>query len=101
MEAVMMACGHTSNASKVVDRVNVPFCIICMCDEVLIEKPSLEGRKAKCHYYGTKTHRNECPKCTRGGNCQCIEDSDWKLGFFGFREGQPYDEFYCGCMGWD
>ena len=88
---ILMKCGHTANSTIIDDAGNkLPACVICCCTEVDNNRPSLEGRKARC--------------------CDCgkLVDSDWKLPFFKYK-GTWYkvfkkvneDEFYCGCNGWD
>lgn len=47
------------------------------------KRPDLTGRKAKCSY-GDK-----------------IVDSKWSLPFFNYRPGKEFDEYYCGCWGWE
>jgi len=85
----MMACGHRANAhgSKVVDGVRVEFphaCVICDCFTIADSPPDLTGRKARCSY------------------CKKERDSTDKwLAFFGHRPNELYDEYYCGCRGWD
>lgn len=80
MNNPMMKCGHTANA---VDQHGNPVCIICMCTEIQEEKPSLEGRMAKC------------------SDCGNITTSDWNLPFFKYCPDKEYDEYYDGCFGWD
>ena len=43
----------------------------------------LEGRKARCAWCNKKT------------------DSCWDLPFFEYKPNKEYDEYYCGCGGWD
>lgn len=76
---VTMKCGHTANA----ERNGKPYCVICGCDEVQEEKPNLDGRKAKCSW------------------CGKITDSSTTLAFFRHKPESEYDEYYCGCYGWD
>ena len=49
------------------------------------EKPSLEGRKAKC----TFNHPNG----------EDVTDSDWNLPFFEHHPEEKFDRYYCGCKG--
>lgn len=76
---VMMKCGHTANA--VCD--GKPCCVICNCFETKDDRPSLEGRMAKC------------------GECGHITQSRYDLPFFLYRADKDTDEYYCGCHGWD
>ena len=57
--------------------------VICDCTELADENPSLQGRKAKCSF------------------CGQIKDSDYDLPFFEYKPDKEYDEYYCGCGGWD
>lgn len=114
MMAEMMACGHAANA---VDGKGNPVCAICYgihqgATEV-VETPSLDGRKARCAYYGSTFERPgarfgcSCYQCakryrTEGKRtCKCERDSSTNLAFFEHRPDEKYDQFYCGCHGWD
>lgn len=79
-EKVLMKCGHTANGTTMDGK---PYCVICNCKEVREDKPSLEGRKAKC------------------GWCERMVDSNYNLPFFEYKPNEEYDEYYCGCNGWD
>lgn len=123
----MMACGHVENAVEhLADGTTRPACAICAGIDPrakqVVERPSLEGRQARC------------------GSCKTTTPSDWELAFFEFRgEGSrqakescqncgysivahtaevrargvkvcdefhargawEFDGFYCGCQGWD
>lgn len=98
---IMMACGHAANSVHHLDDGTVePACFICSCFTLGFE-PDLTDRVARCGYYGRNTHKNECPICTYGGICRCERPSSTDLAFFGYHPDKPYDEFYCGCWGWD
>ena len=75
-----MKCGHIAQGYN---QKGEPICIICDCSEIDNEKPDLTGRMAYC---------TECSSCTQ---------SDWNLAFFKYNENLGYDEYYCGCHGWD
>ena len=82
-ERPLMACGHVANGT----REGKPVCVICVgihkgAEEVAPERPSLEGRRAKC----------ACGKGT---------ESDYNLPFFEHRPLWETDAYYCGCDGWD
>ena len=83
----LMQCGHTANAHQ----DGKPVCVICIGIDagatVIVEKPDLTGRKARCSYYGSK--------------CQNERGSDYNLAFFEHRPNQEHDGYYCGCWGWD
>lgn len=84
MNIPMMKCGHSANAEN---GKGYPACAICAPDprayQVDSNPPSLEGRKARCTYYGTPTRHNEC---NYGGErdaiCHCEQPSSTKLPFF-------------------
>ena len=82
MKETVMKCGHTANSYKLTKDKKIPYCVICNCFEIA-EKPSLEGRMARCHYCGRKT------------------SSSWDLPFFQYNENSYEDEYYDGCFGWD
>lgn len=48
----------------------------------IVERPSIEGRQAKC------------------SDCGRTAKSDWDLPFFRYQPDRTYDEFYNGCRGW-
>lgn len=78
-----MKCGCTNNA---VNGEGKPSCAIHGCSVIEFKcegKKGLEGRKAKCSYGDT------------------IVDSSWGLAFFQHKPKEEFDEFYCGCCGWD
>lgn len=110
MNTPMMKCGHAANA---VDSEGKPVCVICHgivdgATEIDESPPGLEGRKARCVYYGKVFHfgyyGNECSVCGKRDDniCHCERDSDTdKLAFFEHRPGEEFDLFYCGCHSWD
>ena len=75
-----MKCGHTANGEN---EKQYQFCVICSCGEKSSSYPSLENRKAKCSYGDS------------------IVNSDYNLAFFKHKPDNEYDEYYCGCFGWD
>ena len=81
-DKVMMACGHTSNGFQYTENGPITCCVICGCTTTS-EDPDLTGRSAKC---------SDCVKVT---------DSKMKLPFFRYCWTKPFDEYYCGCRGWD
>lgn len=95
-----MQCGHTANATM----GNQPCCAICITAGTsskaleavtrMMTKPSLEGRKARCSY-GMQNGQ-----CLRNRKFTEI-DSTYDLAFFKYKPEADYDEYYCGCFGWD
>ena len=94
MDKPMMKCGHAANATcrgkaGVKYDPPIPSCAICFCIEIDEAPPSLNGRQAKCDYFGRSWGRNSGPiyggstECNRENGCHCIVDSDSeKLPFF-------------------
>lgn len=104
MSKPMMKCGH---AAQAIDGKGDPACVICHPDPeariVANPAPSLEGRRARCAYYGSvPTGRNHSSnhRCKRSDPCLCEEDSSATLAFFEHKPGKDFDGFYCGCWGW-
>lgn len=83
MEKVMMKCGHASNATK----NGKPCCVICIGltpdAEIVADTPDLTGRIARCSY------------------CKKEAPSSLGLAFFLHLPDREYDDYYCGCCGWD
>jgi len=79
----LMKCGHVAQGTAIVGGEHIPVCVICDCIDVAEYTPDLEGRKAKCHY------------------CGAVVESNLQLPFFGYCPDHEYDDYYCGCYGWD
>lgn len=77
---MLMKCGHVSNA---VTHDGKHVCVICNCKEVSKNDIILKERKARC--------------------CMCgrITESKETLPFFKYTPNKEFDEYYCGCGGWD
>ena len=89
----MMKCGHVANA---VTADNQPACAICGCTELSEQETDLTGRKARCVYYGRRFfHQGRMVTCTSE------DKSSTSLPFFAHKPESDYDEYYCGCCGWD
>lgn len=80
MTTPMMTCGHAANATS----NGSPACAICGTVTVATEAPDLTGREARCY-------------------CGSVASSEKReyLAFFSHRPGAEFDEYYCGCRGWD
>jgi hypothetical protein len=86
--SILMKCGHSDNAKRVLNNgEQIPACVICGCTEVAETPIDLTGRKARCTYYGSKCHSEI--------------DSRLNLAFFNHKPDSKYDEYYCGCWGWN
>ena len=93
----MMKCGHSANANRIhKDGTKTPSCAICAGitpdAEIVVDAPDLEGRKARCSYFGT-SHGST--------TCHGEVASSPNAAFFEHRPGAEFDRFYCGCWGWD
>ncbi len=75
----LMVCGCA--AQGMLD--GVPGCAIHLVTVPMDKLPDLTNRQMKCSY---------------GGN---TKPSDRKAAFFIHHPNQKYDEYYCGCWGWD
>ena len=89
MTKPMMKCGHTANATS----EDKPCCVICAPKKEAFQislDPDLTGRMMKCSY-------------TRGRNGETHKPVPSKLtaAFFEYRPDREFDEYYCGCWGWD
>ena len=82
MSTQMMACGHASNAVS----NGKPACAICNVTTIAKDAVDLSNRQARCSYYK---------------NCKSSSPSSKDLAFFGYKPDREFDNYYCGCMGWD
>jgi hypothetical protein len=77
-EIIFMKCNCVADATC----NGKPSCATHSCQEQ-VPAPNLKGRKAICSY---------------GHN---VVDSDGALAFFRYKPDKEYDDYYCGCYGWD
>ena len=87
----MMGCGHTANAKN---GAGEPSCVICVGihpgAETVVEGPDLSGRQMTCSY------------ASRGGaGRHAPQPSNTQAAFFSQHPDREFDEYYCGCYGWD
>lgn len=107
----MLECGHAANAH---DSEGKPSCAICVglhpgAKIVAVNPPDLSTRRARCDYFSKGTAKGRGLRCSNecnyGGNsettCKCEQPSSSDLPFFKHRPSEPFDEFYCGCWGWN
>lgn len=103
----MLKCGHSANAT---DGNGKPCCAICAPNPSAYQIVGIDltGRKARCSYYNkpyTTGNRggNECDTCSKQPDhrCHCERPSSTELAFFASHPDKEFDEFYCGCSGWD
>lgn len=82
MRTYLMKC-NCSNVGTYAnkDNVMVPYCGLHRCFEV-VPDPDLTNRVSFCY----------CGKSTK---------SKIDIAFFKYRPEKEYDEYYCGCHGWD
>lgn len=100
-ETPMMACGHSANATcsrhaGITHDPPIPACAICDCITVVPTAPDLTGRRARCSYYG-----KVAPRRWRTSVCTSEIASNPHSAFFQHHPEREFDEFYCGCWGWD
>lgn len=110
MNKPMMMCGHAANAEQILpDGKRIPSCAICIginpgASIINESPPSLEGKKARCTYFGSvpegRNHESNYG-CKRGEPCNCERPSSPDLAFFEHKPSAEFDSFYCGCWGWD
>ena len=107
MSHVLMKCGCVSNAINA--KTNEPVCIIHMGltkDAEIIDSnpPTLVNRMARCNYFGkipSGSNHSSNYGCKRGEHCMCQQPSSLDLPFFSINNTKEFDEFYCGCWGWE
>ena len=121
----MLACGCAAMSTHGNEHdglpPNHPSCITHFDDPKglgckVVDAPDLTGRKARCMMYSDrplkKPHRNSGPiygggeeagMCDNrvGGGCRCEVPSSTDLPFFSHLASAQFDEFACGCIGWD
>lgn len=89
MKRYIMKCGHVASVDDYEDKE--PRCDLCDCTEVVREVQNntdgLEDRIALCMGHKGKGYA-ETP-------------SRWNLPFFQYNPDKDYDEYYCGCWGWE
>lgn len=82
----------------------IPCCVIHDCIEMAEVVPDLTGRIAKCHYKSCKVNL-ERKRDTHYGKLdesgRSFAPSSLDLPFFEYKPTKEFDEYFCGCMGWD
>lgn len=80
---ILMKCGHIANAVS----NGKPICAICVGNPLArmvdFNRPNLENRMARC------------------STCGYVTKSKTSLPFFEYKPLEEFDEYYCGCRGWD
>lgn len=86
----ILECGHVANGRLI--GTDKPCCVICIdtgcagAEDIMVPQPKLVNRQAACTY------------------CKRVEPSSkafTTLAFFQYLPAREYDDFYCGCRGWD
>lgn len=97
MEQILMECGHVARAR--INQTKEPFCPVCFCSTKALQIPDLTNRIARCYNFGhevvSKLGRMHFITC-RGERPSSLD-----LPFFYYKPNDTYDQFYCGCDGWD
>jgi len=90
----MMSCGHAANSEGTpAGGTRGPACAICSEFVVAPAQPNLEGRAAKCAY--------DNPRSKKVHTDRQRVPSSLSLAFFSWQPDEEFDEYYCGCYGWD
>lgn len=94
----LMECGHVANAYALLPvneeytdqmqnsrngKIYVHSCVICDSDVIAEDQTMPDDRKAKCSL------------------CGKVVDSSYDLAFFKYQPDKEYDDYYCGCEGWN
>jgi hypothetical protein len=109
----LMKCGHAANGTWQSPDGPKPACVICAgivpgAHEV-DDRPSLDGRLAVCSYardgqpHPMRPNGGPIYGTTPDGQNALAGPvvSTWDLPFFRHKPESAYDEFFCGCFGWD
>ena len=86
MTPPLMKCGHAANGKD--HQTGKPVCVICLgihpgAEVIETNQPDFNGRKAQCFY------------------CKQTRLSSLDLPFLMQHPEREFDEYYCGCKGWD
>jgi hypothetical protein len=82
----------------------IPCCVLHNCIEVAEAAPDLSDRIARCTYRSCKTYLAKYRDTHYGAlrdDGRSYAPSDLKLPFFKYKPDEEFDEYFCGCMGWD
>jgi hypothetical protein len=101
----MMECGCRATGRD--RKTQAPVCVIHIglvpgASIVASNQPDLSDRFARCAYSARHFKEGAEPNssCSRS-ICTCQKSSTGPLAFFKYRPEQEFDEFYCGCWGWN
>lgn len=83
MDKILLECGCVASSLRKINGNKIPCCGIHSCTAPAKEMPSLDNRMAECSY-----------------GCGPIKSS-YNLAFFRYKPDKEYDEYFCGCIGWD
>ena len=97
----LMKCGHVANGA---DKNDQPVCVMCIglntgADVVDDRQLNLDGREARCRY--ARVGKYGCATGELRGDRHGYRPSSLSLPFFGSCPDKEFDEYYCGCWGWD
>ena len=109
MDHPMMKCGCAAQGVRTAtggEKHDPPlaFCLIHDCIEVADVAPDLTQRIARCTYRSCKTYLAKYRDTHYGElreDGRSYAPSSLKLPFFRHKPDEQYDEYFCGCMGWD
>ena len=104
----MMKCGCAAQgiktATKGVKHDPIPVCMIHDCTEVADSAPDLSQRTARCTYRSCKTYLAKYRDTHYGelrADGRSYAPSSTSLPFFRSKPDAEFDDYFCGCMGWD
>ena len=104
MKCGCVAQGVLTSVKGVKVEPPIPICGIHDCIDIAEAAPELAGRSARCTYRSCKTYLAKYRDTHYGelrGDGRSYAPSDLKLPFFKSKPTEEYDEYFCGCMGWD
>ncbi len=105
MKCGCVAQGVLSSRAGVKVDPPIPACVIHDCYEPAEAAPDLTGRTARCTYNSCKKYLAKYRDTHYGklneADGRSYAPSDLKLPFFKHKPNEPFDEYFCGCMGWD
>lgn len=78
---MIMSCNCAANALR--SGTGKACCLVHGTEDLRQVQPDLTGREARCGY------------------CKRVEPSRVGLAFFRYKELFEFDEYYCGCRGFD
>ena len=82
----------------------IPICGVHDCFDIAEASPDLIGRTARCTYRSCKKYlaiRRDTHYGKLREDGRSYAPSSLDLPFYKHKPTEEYDEYFCGCMGWD